>query len=249
MTRQRRSGRSPRRSGRSIAHPIAAFIAAIGLLGAVLLIAGSVQAAQANTIVGIPEAAPDIHLAPPETGDRHQVAAPSSAPAPPTRPSSASPPPAPRSAAAAAAAQPANTIRLPRGDVASLIQEPVAADGSLPIPPGVHEATWWGVGFNAGSGATLFAGHVNWAGSIGPFAELWQDNVGGIVTVTDGQGRVWRFRVAQAITVPKDQLPAQAPALFGQSGPRRIVLATCGGEWVGGQEGYNENRVLIATPI
>jgi hypothetical protein len=49
--------------------------------------------------------------------------------------------------------------------------------------------------------------------------------------------------------VPKDQLPAQAPTLFGQSGPRRIVLATCGGEWVGGQEGYNENRVLIATPV
>ncbi|HWE90879.1 MAG TPA: class F sortase, partial [Pseudonocardiaceae bacterium] len=64
-----------------------------------------------------------------------------------------------------------------------------------------------------------------------------------------GHGTVRRFRVTQVITVPKDLLPAQAPTLFGQSGPRRIVLATCGGEWVGGQEGYNENRVLIATPV
>ncbi|HWE91137.1 MAG TPA: class F sortase, partial [Pseudonocardiaceae bacterium] len=178
MTRQQRPGRS-------LTHPIAAFVAAIGLLGAVLLIAGSVQAAQANTIVGIPAAVPDTHPALPAPGDRHQQAATPPAPAPIAPPSNSSSRPSPRSSAAPGP-QPANTIRLPHGDVAALVQEPVAADGSLPIPPGVHEATWWGVGFDASSGATLFAGHVNWAGSIGPFAELWQDTVGGIVTVADG---------------------------------------------------------------
>jgi hypothetical protein len=143
-----------------------------------------------------------------------------------------------------------NTIQLPRGDTAALIeQQRLAPDGSLPVPPGVRDAIWWGVSFNASSGTTLFVGHVNWAGSTGPFAELWQDNVGGLVSVVDGQGKVWRYRVTQALTVAKDQLAAQAPALFGQSGPRRIVLATCGGEWVGGQLGYNENRLLVATPV
>jgi hypothetical protein len=125
----------------------------------------------------------------------------------------------------------------------------VANDGSLPIPSGVNQAVWWGTGLTASAGATVFAGHVNWAGATGPFAELWQDTTGAVITVRDNSGTQWRYRVTQVLTLDKSQVPQQAPALFSASGQPRIVLATCGGEWVGGTLGYADNRVLVATPI
>jgi uncharacterized membrane protein len=95
----------------------------------------------------------------------------------------------------------------------------------------------------------VFAGHVNWAGAIGPFAELWQDTPGTVITILDSSGTQWRYQVTQVLTLNKDQLPQQAPALFAPTGPSRIILATCGGEWVGGTLGYTDNRVVVATPI
>jgi hypothetical protein len=44
-------------------------------------------------------------------------------------------------------------------------------------------------------------------------------------------------------------LPGRAQELFGQDGAHRLVLVTCGGRWVGGHDGYEENRVVIAEPF
>jgi hypothetical protein len=125
----------------------------------------------------------------------------------------------------------------------------VANDGTLPIPSGVDQAVWWGTGLNAAAGATVFAGHVNWAGVTGPFAELWQDRLGAVITIRDNSGKQLRYRVTKVLTLNKSTLPKQAPTLFSASGPQRIVVATCGGEWVGGALGYADNRVMVATPV
>lgn len=142
-----------------------------------------------------------------------------------------------------------NTIQLPRGGTASVVPGHVAADGSLPVPSGVTQAVWWGTGLSAPAGATVFAGHVNWAGATGPFAELWHDNVGDVISVRDNAGTERRFRVTQVLTLTKAQLPQQASTLFAATGAPRIVLVTCGGEWVGGPLGYADNRVLVASHI
>jgi LPXTG-site transpeptidase (sortase) family protein len=142
----------------------------------------------------------------------------------------------------------ANTIRLAHGGIASLVRSEIQADGSLPIPNGVREATWWGAQFTATTGATVFAGHVNWQGQIGPFNELWEAATGDQVTVVGANGNVMKYKVTQVLTLSKDELPAQANALFGQTGSHRIVLVTCGGEWVGGEKGYNDNRIVVAVP-
>jgi hypothetical protein len=92
----------------------------------------------------------------------------------------------------------------------------------------------------------VFAGHVNWKGATGPFAELWNDRIGGAVTIVDKAGKSWNYKVSQLITLKKNELPLRADELFGQSGPHRIVLVTCGGRWIGGSTGYAENRVVIA---
>jgi hypothetical protein len=161
---------------------------------------------------------------------------------PPQQPLPQQPPPV-------AAGQQPGTVRLPRGGTATLVRQEVGADGTLPVPDGVGEATWWGADLQARAGATVLAGHVNWKGATGPFAELWKAENGREVTVVDRAGTQFRFRVTQVITLHKDELPTRAVALFGPRGAHRLVLVTCGGEWVGGQVGYDENRVVIAEPV
>jgi hypothetical protein len=228
----------------------AAGTAAVALVGVALLITGATQAVQADEITGLP-----LPQSGPNTIAAHQAAAPAvrhpQATATPTPgPTTTAPaPPTQNAVRPAQGAQLPNTIRLPRGGTAYLVHGQVGADGSLPIPSGVNQAAWWGTGLSAATGATVFAGHVNWAGVTGPFAELWQDKAGDIVTLRDNSGVEWRYQVTQVMTLNKDQLPQQAPTLFASTGPARIVLATCGGEWLSGTQTYADNRVMVATPI
>ncbi|WP_189224392.1 class F sortase, partial [Saccharothrix coeruleofusca] len=166
-------------------------------------------------------------------------------PATPSTPPPATPDPPPQRQPTA---QQPGTVRLPAGSTATLVRREVTADGTLPVPDGVGEATWWGVDLGAAEGATVLAGHVNWKGATGPFDELWRARVGGEVTVVDTAGKAFRFTVSEVATVRKDDLPRRAVELFGPRGGHRLVLVTCGGRWVGGQLGYEENRVVIATP-
>ncbi|MBW4719178.1 class F sortase [Saccharothrix sp. SC076] len=164
---------------------------------------------------------------------------------PPASPSSEPPPPPPPPPPT----QAPGTVKLPEGGLATLVRAEVTADGVLPVPDGVGEATWWGVDLAAAEGATVLAGHVNWRGVTGPFDELWRSAADQEVTVVDTTGKTFRFRVAQVLTIRKDELPQRAVELFGPRGGHRLVLVTCGGRWVGGATGYEENRVVVATPL
>ncbi|MFB9686368.1 class F sortase [Amycolatopsis plumensis] len=156
-------------------------------------------------------------------------------------PSSAAPPAPPPP-------QPRGTVRLPGGGTATLVRKDLGPGGELPVPTDLRQATWWGASLEAAGGASVFAGHVNWRGATGPFAELWTARIGTEVTIVDSAGKTWRYRISQLVTVHKSDLPARADTLFGPSGPHRVVLVTCGGRWVGGSDGYEENRVVIADP-
>lgn len=140
------------------------------------------------------------------------------------------------------------SVRLPAGGTATLVRREVK-NGVLPVPDGIGEATWWGTELAGAEGATVLAGHVDWKGAKGPFAELWQAQNGREVTVSDSAGKQYRFRIKQIETVRKGDLPARAVEFFGPRGPHRLVLVTCGGTWIGGQQGYEANRVVIAEPV
>jgi hypothetical protein len=149
----------------------------------------------------------------------------------------------------AAPGQQPGTIRLPEGGTAQLVRRELTSDGTLPIPEGLDDATWWGAKLGAPHGASLLSGHVNWKGKIGPFNELWQAKDGQDVSVVDKNGGQWIYRISDVLTVPKSELPAHAQELFGQDGPHRLVLATCGGDYVGGTEGYADNRIVTAKLV
>jgi hypothetical protein len=141
------------------------------------------------------------------------------------------------------------TVRLPAGGSAKLVAEDVGADGALVIPQSLDEAAWWGSGLGADKGVTLFSGHVNWKGKTGPFDQLWQVKAGQVVTVTDTAGAQWGYRVDDVRTIHKSGLAAESEKLFSPDGPHRLVLVTCGGDYVGGTEGYDDNRVATAELV
>lgn len=228
-----------RRRRRTLAQKVAVPAAA----GAVLLAATIAVAAEPDVVAGAPSSAPVTPVKRALTGATPTPLPTTTTPAPP--PASTPPPAAPPKAGAA---QPANSVRLARGGTATLVRKEVV-NGVLPVPEGVREAAWWGAPLDGQAGATVLAGHVNWRGATGPFAELWQAKLGDTVTVLDKEGRAFRFVVRQLVTVHKDQLPGRAQELFGQDEKHRLVLVTCGGRWVGGQDGYEENRVVIAEPV
>ncbi|KDN20952.1 class F sortase, partial [Amycolatopsis rifamycinica] len=183
-------------------------------------------------------AAPVPSPSPAATASATPAAPAAQTPSPSSSPSSPAPPPPQRP----------GTVRLPAGGTATLVRRDLGPGGELPVPADLGQATWWGAALDAASGASVFAGHVNWRGATGPFAELWSARIGTEVTIVDSAGKTWRYRIAQLVTVHKNDLPARADALFGPSGPHRVVLVTCGGRWVGGSDGYEENRVVIADP-
>lgn len=213
------------------------------LLGVGMLVAGGVTTLQDNMIAGTAMAV--THRASRVVGPHLGIIGSTSNPPPKGEhpvASIANPPPV------QSGAQPVGTIRLPHGGIARLVHSAVSADGALAIPDGVREASWWGAGFGATSGATVVAGHINWNGAVGPFDELWRATGGDKVTVIDNSGHAYTYRISQVITVSKDALGKRAPQLFAQDGPPRLVLVTCGGAWIGGATGYASNQVVIATP-
>ncbi|MGW7531178.1 class F sortase [Amycolatopsis sp. NPDC054798] len=141
------------------------------------------------------------------------------------------------------------SIRLPDGSEARLKRTEITQKGILPIPRGLGDAAWWGARLGAKQGAAVLSGHVNWAGAKGPFDDLWHVRTGDNVSIVDASGGRWLYRVTGATTIPKEQLPAQAPGWFAQTGPHRLVLVTCGGDYVGGTEGYDENRIVTADLV
>jgi hypothetical protein len=237
-----RGGRRNRTASKSGRHRLIAGFA----LGAATVLA--VQFG--STVVTSPPVAVVAGTALPAAGAAAPAARPATPAPPPTsttpavpaaQPSTPAPPPAPPP-------QRPGTVRLPAGGTAALVRKDLGPGGELPIPTDLGQATWWGAGLDAAGGASVFAGHVNWRGATGPFAELWSVKIGAVVTIVDSAGETRRYRISQLVTVHKDDLPARADDLFGQSGPHRVVLVTCGGRWVGGSDGYEENRVVIADP-
>ncbi|WP_033293736.1 class F sortase [Amycolatopsis jejuensis] len=229
------------------------------LIGGFVLGAASVLAVEfATVVITSPptvavagNASPAAAVAPVTPVTPQQLAPSSSAAAPPSSQNSAAAPP-PAAPAEHRPTQPGpqapGTLRLPGGGTATMVRQDLGPGNTLPVPSDVGQAAWWGADLDAVSGASVFAGHVNWRGATGPFAELWNERIGGTVTIVDQAGKTTRYRISQLVTVHKNDLPARADDLFGQAGPHRIVLVTCGGRWIGGSDGYEENRVVIADP-
>lgn len=123
--------------------------------------------------------------------------------------------------------------------------------GSLTLPSDVHLVGYdmQTAPLDAALGTTVIAGHVdNRDQGPGAFFYLYRTVAGTEITVTAANGHVSRWRAYRVVSVNKARLPAD---IFSTSGPRRLVLVTCGGalEYVPGYGySYSDNVLVYATP-
>lgn len=111
---------------------------------------------------------------------------------------------------------------------------------------------------DATAGSTVLSAHINSpSGGEGPFWGLADVAKGAPVEIQDATGTKSTYKVSELVTVPKDQ---SSPGWkkyelkwFTLTGPRQIVLVTCGGPMLGFDEAgipiYKYLTVAVATPV
>ncbi len=125
----------------------------------------------------------------------------------------------------------------------------VDAAGAMVVPKEVDEVGWYRYGSAPGApaGAAVVTGHVDSAeAGAGALFPLRTVEVGAVVEVTAGDGRLLRYRVVGKETFDKQRLPVER--LFARDGAPRLVLITCGGPFDAELASYRDNLVVVAVP-
>ncbi|MEK0372007.1 class F sortase [Corynebacterium mastitidis] len=128
----------------------------------------------------------------------------------------------------------------------------VTDEGALVPPQDVQRLGWYSASAVPGDkgpvGSSVITGHINFAGQgEGYAARFTRLKEGENFTITvNGEER--EFRVTQApyhVTKGNDF----AEVMDDADGENRVVLVTCGGDWVGGNLGYADNIITLAEPV
>jgi len=122
-------------------------------------------------------------------------------------------------------------------------------DSSLEIPGNVKDVGIWTGGgqIDGSSGTVLLAGHINWYNQgNGALYDLADIRPGARIYVSDGSGVVTSWSAVSLQAYPKADLPQN---VFAPTGPRKLVLVTCGGAFDPTSGHYADNVVVVATPI
>ena len=138
------------------------------------------------------------------------------------------------------------------GQYAAVDPVQVTDQGVLLPPHDVTRLGWYsasavpGDGGNVGS--SVITGHVNYQGQGTGYAEKFtrlQQNQE-FTVVIDGQERLFRV-TEKPYRLPKG---ANFPDVVNDTdGPNRLVLITCGGKFIGGALGYEDNIITVAEPV
>lgn len=126
----------------------------------------------------------------------------------------------------------------------------VATDGQMELPADPQVFGWYRFGPAPGSddtGSAVIAGHLDSLRlGLGPLVRLREVRTGDTVAVRTSDGSATSYRVIAVERFDRRGLPAE---LFTRSGPPRLRLVTCGGEYDPGRGGYQENLVVTAAPV
>lgn len=141
------------------------------------------------------------------------------------------------------------SISLPSLGVTGAEIVPVGLEdnGELEVP-GADGVGWYqfGAGIEGGRGSTVLAAHIAYNGRDGVFRDLADTSVGEQVIVErDGQDVV--YLVESVTQYGKWDLPIDD--LFSESSDERLVLITCGGSFNPSLRSYDDNVVVVATPL
>ena len=168
-------------------------------------------------------------------------------------PASSAPLAAPPVGAPPAPAAPAQPAQVRIGTIAAAAAPVVAVGvderGAMAVPEDVRTVGWYRFGSRPGSlsGSAVLSGHVDdRVQGRGVFAALGDVEPGDLVEVELTDGTRLGYRVGTVEQVAKDALPADE--LFARSGPPRLTLITCGGDFDWTTRTHTENVVVTAEP-
>lgn len=147
--------------------------------------------------------------------------------------------------------QPPRRISIPSVDIAMPVGATgVARDGQMELPDDPRRIGWYRFGALPGDdrGSAVLGGHVDSEryGS-GPLARLASVREGARITVTASDGTRIRYEVTSVERIQKAALPVDR--LFDPDVAHRLVIVTCGGRFLPDAGGYEDNIVVIATPV
>ncbi len=133
-------------------------------------------------------------------------------------------------------------IRMP------VVPKGVRPDGEMALPARPGVLGWYRFGpAPTERGSTVLAGHVDSKRyGIGPLARLREVDVGDRIVVRLADGTVLRYRAVGVRSVGKQSRALES--VFASSGPSRLRIITCGGEFDPSRGGYQDNVVLTAVP-
>jgi hypothetical protein len=132
---------------------------------------------------------------------------------------------------------------------------PVAAtgvqdDGQMALPDDPSVIGWYRFGAAPGdpTGSAVLGGHVDSdIYGTGPLARLAGVNVGASIEVVGADGTPLTYQVTSVERIYKAALPVDR--LFAPDGPHQLAVVTCGGRYLPEAGGYEDNIVVIATPV
>ncbi|MDP9027747.1 MAG: class F sortase, partial [Actinomycetota bacterium] len=119
--------------------------------------------------------------------------------------------------------------------------------GAMQLPDDPAIAGWYRYGpdARATSGSIVIAAHVDsMRYGLGPFVRIRDLPNGAPIRITDAEGKTTVYHVDRVQRTLKHALPTTS--LFDRSGPRRLVLVTCGGTFDTVSRTYSDNVLVHA---
>jgi hypothetical protein len=124
----------------------------------------------------------------------------------------------------------------------------VTSDNELDVPPDARTLAWYRYGPAPGEpGSAVIAGHLNWRGVRGHFADLVGVPLGALITVVFDDGTQHDFAVTNVELALKPEVVTNG--VFGSSGEPVLRLVTCGGEYERELRSYRSNVIVTAVPV
>jgi sortase (surface protein transpeptidase) len=134
------------------------------------------------------------------------------------------------------------------GVTTDVMQLGLADDGSMEVPSGAGPVGWFDLSPTPGElGPAVLAGHVDWAGEPGAFADLRTLAAGDRVLIARADGSTATFVVDRLGEYAKEEFPTRS--VYGDIDEAGLRLITCGGDFDEDEASYRDNVVVYARLV
>lgn len=117
-------------------------------------------------------------------------------------------------------------------------------EGLIAVPKSYGTVGWYNKGSTPGkSGPAVLVGHYT-GGYGGVFDKLQDLKDGDLITVKNGKGQAFTYRVTKKAQYQKDQVPMAE--IFKKSDASRLEIITCAGKW---QSNTYDNRLVVSAEL